>query len=89
MITKSILFEWSRGAETRKKIVKLIHSCNCSNIPCFINYISKQLEISHVATKKHIDLLIEEKFVDPVNPDGKPIYLKLSKMGIDLIKDFN
>ena len=37
--------------------------------------------------KKHIDLLIEEGYIEQVNPKGKPIFLKLSEEGITTYAD--
>ena len=79
MISKSILFYWSKGAEIRRKIVKQIGESNKKKQPSFLNKLSSMLGISHVAAKKHIDLLIDEGYIEPMNPGGKPIYLKLTK----------
>lgn len=88
MISKSILFYWSKGAELRRKIIRLVKSCEEKNKPCFLNSLAKELKITHVAVKKHLDLLLEEEYVEPLNPKGKPIYLKLTKAGNELHKEF-
>lgn len=85
---KSILFYWSKGADIRRKIILLINKLNKENNACFLNIIADKLKISHVGIKKHVDLLIEEKYVEQINPKGKPIFLRLSKKGIDLVKEF-
>ena len=41
-----------------------------------------------MAVKKHVDLLHEEHYIDFINPKGKPVYLKLSKKGLELIEEF-
>ena len=87
MISKSILFYWSKGSETRRNIVKLVGKSNESNKPCFLNKISKVLGISHVAAKKHIDILIDEGYIKPINPKGKPVFLELSTTGIKILKE--
>lgn len=78
---KSVLFYWSRGAETRSKIIKIIHICNEENDPCFQNSIAEKLGISFVAVKKHLDVLISEGYAEFINPKGKPQFLKLTKKG--------
>jgi len=88
MISKSILFYWSKGADLRRKIILITNKLNKSNNPCFLNSITKQLKLSHVAVKKHIDLLIEEEYLQQINPLGKPIFLKLSKKGQQILKEF-
>ncbi len=85
---KSVLFYWSKGAEIRRKIILLIDNLNKEQKACFLNIIADKLKISHVGIKKHIDLLIEEKYIEQINPKGKPIFLQLSKKGKDLVKEF-
>ncbi len=87
MLSKSILFYWSKGADTRRKIIKFLYECEKKNNPCFLNVISKKLNLTHVAIKKHIDLLIEEKYVKQINPSGKPVYLKLTDSGKEVIEE--
>ena len=87
MLSKSILFYWSKGSDTRRKIIKFIHECEKENKPCFLNIIAKKFNLTHVAIKKHLDLLIEEKYIKPINPSGKPIYLKLTNSSKEVIKD--
>ncbi len=86
---KSILFYWSRGAEVRRKIVKLAAECEDRSKPCFINSIAKKIKLSHVAVKKHVDLLIEEGYLKEINPLGKPVFLTLTSSGKDAAKEFN
>ena len=85
---KSILFYWGRGAQVRVKIVKEIHSCNKKNQACFLNQIAQMIDLSHVATKRHIGILIEEGYVEEVNPEGKPVFLQLTKKGERIAKEF-
>ncbi len=88
MISKSILFYWSKGADVRRRILLFIHKHNKKNKPCFLNLIAKELRVTHVAAKKHIDLLLEEGYINQINPKGKPIYLELSKNGNKVILEF-
>ena len=84
---KSILFYWSKGSDIRRKTILQINKLNKENKACFLNIIAEKLKISHVGLKKHIDLLIEEGYIQQVNPSGKPIFLKLSKKGTKLAKE--
>ncbi len=67
----------------------LINNLNKNKSPCFLNIIAQNLEISHVAIKKHIDLLLEENYINQINPRGKPIFLGLTKKGKEVIKELN
>lgn len=81
MIPGSLLFYWSKGAQIRRKIIRIICSCNLRDEPCYLNQIAREVDMSHVAVKKHIDLLISEGYIRPINPEGKPVYLELTAMG--------
>ena len=87
MIPKSVLFYWSKGAEVRRSIIKFIHESNLQNKPCFLNILSTTFKMSHTGMKKHIDLLTEEGFVILINPGGKPVYLKLTEKGQNILKE--
>jgi len=89
MISESILFYWSKGAELRRKIIKLVENCEAKKKPCFLNILAKELKLTHVAVKKHLDILLEEGYLQQLNPGGKPIYLKLTKKGKRLSGEFN
>jgi len=86
MIPESIIFYWGKGADVRRKILTTINQLNKKNKPCFLNIISKNLKLSHVAIKKHLSLLLEEGYVSQINPKGKPIYLQLTKKGKGIVK---
>ncbi len=87
MLSKSILFYWSKGSDTRRKIIRLMYESEKENKPCFLNIIANKLNLTHVAVRKHLDLLIEEKYIKPINPSGKPIYLKLADSGKAMVKE--
>ncbi len=86
---KTILFYWSRGAETRREIVLIIAECERLGEPCYLNMIAEKIKLTHVAAKKHVDLLIEEKYIKVLNPGGKPNYLALDENGIEILKELN
>lgn len=87
MLSKSILFYWSKGSGTRRKIIKFVHDCEKKGKPCFLNAIAEKFSLTHVAVKKHIDLLIEEKYIFQINPSGKPVYLKLTGSGEEIVEE--
>ncbi|VVB65561.1 Uncharacterised protein [Candidatus Gugararchaeum adminiculabundum] len=86
---KTILFYWSKGADVRRKIIKAIAECEKKENPCYLNLLAEKFELSHVAVKKHLDLLLEEGYVKILNPDGKPVYLALTKKGTDMLQEFS
>ncbi|MGV8084850.1 MAG: hypothetical protein ACP5N9_01200 [Candidatus Bilamarchaeum sp.] len=86
---KTILFYWGKGAETRVKIIQIIGRGERESEPVYSNLIADELGISKVAIKKHVDLLIEEKYIKLLNPDGKPHYLVLTEQGIEVLKEFS
>lgn len=87
MISRSVLFYWSKGAETRRQILLITKEQNEKNEPCFINLLAKKLHLSHVAIKKHVELLLDEKYITQMNPSGKPIYLELTVAGMEIIDE--
>jgi predicted transcriptional regulator len=89
MISKSILFYWSKGSDIRRKILIMINQHCGENKPCFLNLIAKKLKMSHVGVKKHLDLMVEERYIKLINPKGKPVYLQLSEKGKGVIKELN
>jgi len=86
---KTILFYWSKGADTRVKILKSIRNCSVKGKGCYLNTIADSLHLSHVGIKKHLDLLIEEGYVKVLNPGGKPGYLELTPKGRDVLNEFS
>ena len=78
---KTILFYWSKGADTRRSIVRLMAGCGRKGRPCYLNTLAKKLKLSHVAVKKHVGLLLDEGYVKIMNPGGKPAFLELTEKG--------
>jgi predicted transcriptional regulator len=87
MISRSVLFYWSKGAETRRRILSVTRELNISNEPCFINILAEKLNLSHVAIKKHVELLVDENYMTQMNPNGKPIYLELTDAGCEVVDE--
>lgn len=84
---KTILFYWSRGADTRRAIIRFIAACERSEKPCYITTLAEKLKLSHVAIKKHTDILMEEKYVKVKNPGGKPAFLGLTQKGLEMARE--
>lgn len=87
MISRSVLFYWSKGADTRRRILSVIGELNQLHEPCFINVLSEKLDLSHVAIKKHVGLLVDENYIRQMNPNGKPIYLELTEAGREVLDE--
>ena len=85
---KSILFYWGKGAGIRVKILNSIQKRNKREKPCFLSEIARDVNLSHVAVKKHLDLLIEDSYIAALNPGGKPTYIELTNKGLEVLKEF-
>jgi len=86
---KTILFYWSKGADTRRRIIRLIAECGKKDKGCYSSMLADKLKMSHVAMKKHLDLLAEEGYVEVLNPEGKPNYLALTAKGKEMLKEIS
>ncbi len=86
---KTILFYWSKGSDTRRKLVRAIAECERHGEACYLNFLAEKMGLSHVAIKKHMDLLVEGGYVKVLNPGGKPVYLVLTSKGIEVLKEFS
>jgi DNA-binding MarR family transcriptional regulator len=85
---KTILFYWSKGADTRRKLLRFIANCERHGEACYLNMLAEKIKLSHVAIKKHVDLMLDEGYIKILNPGGKPVYLALTGKGIEIIKEF-
>ena len=72
----------------RVKILHEIYKCGQGNEPCFLSKLAKKFKMSHVALRKHLELMVEDGFVEEINPDGKPVYVKLTEKGLKTLKEF-
>ncbi len=86
---KTILFYWSKGADTRVRLIKKIGECGKKGKGCYLNALATHVKLSHVAVKKHLDLLLEEKYVRIINPGGKPVFLELTPKGLEVMGEFS
>jgi|GEM_PF-1679542 len=85
---KTVLFYWSKGADTRVRILREIRKCTKGNEGCYLNTIAANMKLSHVGIKKHLDILIEEGYVRIINPGGKPLFLELTETGNEVLDEF-
>lgn len=86
---KTILFYWSKGADTRRKLIRMIADCEREGEACYLNMLAEKIKMSHVAIKKHVDLMLDEGYIKVLNPGGKPIYIALTQKGIEMLKEFS
>ncbi len=86
---KTILFYWSKGSDTRRKLISIIAQSEREGDACYLTVLSDKLKLSHVAIKKHIDLMIDQGYIRILNPGGKPVYLVLTEKGIGALKEFS
>ncbi len=85
---KAVLFYWSKGAPMRVKMVRLIAECNRRREPVYLAKLAGACRISDVAAKKHLELMVEHRFVSVQNPEGKPHYLELTREGWEVAREF-
>lgn len=85
---KTVLFYWSKGAPTRVQILLRAFKCRQKKEPCFLSQIAESIGLSHVGAKKHVGLLVEERYLKEINPDGKPVFLELTEKGEKIVLEF-
>lgn len=83
----SIIFLHSKGANTRRKIIKILHKQTENDLHNAV-MLAKKTEISKVSIKKHIDLLVKNEYVKKINPESKPIFLMLTEKGTTAAKKY-
>ena len=86
----SLLFLWSKGANTRRKIIKIIANQQNSANPVYISEITKifnnnlveeEHSVTNSSIRKHIKVLKEYNLIKPINEGGRPEYLELTEEG--------
>ena len=94
----SLLFVWSKGAFTRRKIVKIIASENEKGNPIFISAITTLYNSSIVADdkshtnssiRKNVKLLKEYGVIRAINEGGRPEYLEITDEGRLILEKMN
>lgn len=91
-----MLFIWSKGAKTRRKVLKIIADANESDNPIYISEITKNFnynaihkqganQITSSTVRKHVKTLLENNIINPINKGGKPEYLQLTREGLRIL----
>ena len=91
----SLLFLWSKGATTRRKIFKIIAEQQSKGSPIYIseitNIYNNTLEqdedsVTNSSIRKHIRVLKEYNLIRPINEGGRPEYLELTEEGKSVLQ---
>lgn len=91
----SLLFLWSKGATTRRKIFKIIAEEQNKGNPVYIseitNIFNATLEqdegsVTNSSIRKHIRVLKEYNLIKPINEGGRPEYLELTEEGKNILQ---
>ena len=91
----TLLFIWSKGAKTRKRILKICSQLQNENKAVYISKISeiynksltdKGNHVTPTSIRKHIKLLKENKILQALNEGGRPEYLELTQEGLKILK---
>lgn len=85
----SLLFIWSKGAKTRRKILRIISTQQNKGNPIYTSAITKiynesvdtEESVTISSIRKHVKLLKEYKIIQAINDGGRPEYLELTKNG--------
>ena len=91
----SLLFLWSKGATTRRKIFKIIAEEQTKGNPVYISEItnifnntleSDQDSVTNSSIRKHIRVLKEFNLIRPINEGGRQEYLELTEEGKNILQ---
>ncbi|MFB6193336.1 MAG: winged helix-turn-helix domain-containing protein [Candidatus Nanohaloarchaea archaeon] len=84
---EAVLFYLSQGGDVRLKILRLIQEANEEGEGMYLNKLAEELDMSHVGARNHLELLLDNGYVEYRNPDGKPKYLKLTDEGERVLEE--
>jgi predicted ArsR family transcriptional regulator len=84
---ETVLFYLSEGGDVRLKILQLIREANEREDGMYLNKLAEELDMSHVGVRNHLELLLEDGYVEYRNPGGKPKYLKLTEEGESVLEE--
>lgn len=93
----SLLFLWSKGSTTRRKIFKIIAEEQKKGNPVYISEIttlyntsiepdSDDNTVTNSSIRKHIRVLKEYNLIRPINEGGRPEYLELTEEGKNILQ---
>lgn len=90
----SLLFLWSKGSSTRRKIFKIIADEQQKGNPVYISEITNiynaslekdESSVTNSSIRKHIRVLKEYNLIKPINEGGRPEYLELTDEGRNIL----
>lgn len=84
---EAVLFYLSPAGEKRLTILRLVNEAEDEQEGMYLNKIADELDISHVAARKHLELLLEGDYLRYKNPDGKPKYLEMTTDGYRVLSE--
>lgn len=84
---ETVLFFLSPAGDKRLRILQLVKKAEQDREGMYLNKLADELGLSHVGARKHLQLLLEEDYVQYKNPDGKPKYLELTADGHRILKE--
>lgn len=82
-----VLFYLSEGGSVRLEILQLTREANAEEEGIYLNKLADELDMSHVGVRKHLELLLNNGYVEYRNPGGKPKYLKLTEEGERILEE--
>lgn len=91
----SLLFLWSKGSTTRRKIFKIIAEEQNKGNPVYISEITNlynaslkedENSVTNSSIRKHIRVLKEYDLIKPINEGGRPEYLELTEEGKKILQ---
>lgn len=86
----SLLFVWSKGASTRRKLFKLIAAENLKGDSVYISKLTKLYDeslesddnkLTNSSIRKNVKVLKDYNLVKAINGGGRPEYLELTEQG--------
>ena len=93
-----ILFQWSKGASTRKRLISLIYSEQTKGNAVYISRLTKLYNssistdekcITNSSIRKSVKLLKHYNLIKAVNEGGKPEYLELTQNGLKVFESID
>ena len=94
----SILFEWSKGASQRKKLLSIINNETAKGNAVYVSRLTylfnsslatNENSLTNSSIRKYIKVLKIYGFIKAVNEGGRPEYLELTENGLKAIEKLN
>lgn len=84
---ETVLFYLSEAGDKRLKMLQLVAEAEEEKEGMYLTKMAEEIGISHVAARKHLQLLLDENYLQYKNPDGKPKFLELTEKGRGVLED--